>query len=265
MTYLENKKIVQANSLVRQTRWSLNLTPLKLFKACVSAIDTSNPPKDNTVVMHKSDLVQLLEMDKKQNYVYLKEQLRRLVTSVKIEEDDKHERYCALVNDIYWEKDTDIVKVEFHRAVMPYLIDLHERFLEYPAELIPAFESKYGLILYESLLSNWKQYVDSNEFTYDLETIRYLTGTEKKYKEIYDFEKRVLKPAVENINHIQGEFLVKYEKIKHGRTIEKILFRLVPRTSWKQTTYEEAALALASKVNKTKDDTSDEEGDIYPW
>ena len=182
MNYLENKKIVQSNSLVRQTNWKLNKTPLKLFKACIASIDTSNPPKDNTVVVHKSDLIQLLELDKKQNYVYLKEQLRSLITSVKIEEDDKHERFVALVNDIYWEKDADIVKVEFHKAVMPYLIDLHERFLEYPADVIPQFDSKYGLIIYESLLSNWKQYADSNEFTYDVDTLRYITGTEKKHK-----------------------------------------------------------------------------------
>ena len=150
-----------------------------------------------------------------------------------------------MVSKIEWEKESDIVKVKFDEAVMPYLVELHSRFLEYPAELIPYFDSKYGLIIYESLLSNWKQYADSNEFTYDLETIRYITGTEKKYKEIYDFEKRVLKPAVDNINHIQGEFLVKYEKIRHGRSIEKVKFILVKRTSWRQTDYDSAALALA--------------------
>ena len=105
MNYLENKKIVQSNSLVRQTNWKLNKTPLKLFKACIASIDTSNPPKDNTVVVHKSDLIQLLELDKKQNYVYLKEQLRSLITSVKIEEDEKQEIFVALVNKIEWKKD----------------------------------------------------------------------------------------------------------------------------------------------------------------
>lgn len=245
MNYLENKKIVQSNSLVRQTNWKLNKTSLKLFKACIASIDTSNPPKDNTVIVHKSDLIQLLELDKKQNYVYLKEQLRSLITSVKIEEDEKHERFVALVNDIYWEKDADIVKVEFHKAVMPYLIDLHERFLEYPADVIPQFQSKYGLIIYESLLSNWKQYADSNEFIYDIQTIRYITGTEKKYSDFRNFEKRVLISAVEDINHMQGEFLVKYEKIRHGRSIEKVKFILVKRTSWNQKDYDSAALALA--------------------
>ena len=245
MNYLENKKIVQANSLVRQTNWKLNKTPLKLFKACIAAIDTSNPPKDNTVVMHKSDLIQLIDGDESKNHVYLKNQLRSLITSVKIEEDDKHERFVALVNDIYWEKDADIVKVEFHKAVMPYLIDLHERFLEYPADVIPQFDSKYGLIIYESLLSNWKQYADSNEFIYDIDTIRYITGTEKKYSDFRNFEKRVLISAMEDINHMQGEFLVKYEKIRHGRSIEKVKFIIVKRTSWKQTDYDSAALALA--------------------
>lgn len=245
MNYLENKKIVQANSLVRQTNWKLNKTPMKLFKACIAAIDTSNPPKDNTVVMHKSDLVQLIDGDESKNHVYLKNQLRSLITSVKIEEDEKQEIFVALVNKIEWKKDSDIVKVRFDEAVMPYLIDLHERFLEYPADVIPQFYSKYGLIIYESLLSNWKQYADSNEFTYDVDTIRYITGTEKKLKKWVNFEARVLKTAVEDINHMQGEFLVKYEKIRHGRSIEKVKFILVKRTSWKQTDYDSAALALA--------------------
>lgn len=245
MNYLENKKIVQANSLVRQTNWKLNKTPMKLFKACIASIDTSNPPKDNTVVMHKSDLVQLIDGDESKNHVYLKNQLRSLITSVKIEEDDKQEIFVALVNKIEWKKDSDIVKVRFDEAVMPYLIDLHERFLEYPADVIPQFDSKYGLIIYESLLSNWKQYADSNEFTYDVDTLRYITGTEKKLKKWVNFEARVLKTAVEDINHMQGEFLVKYEKIRHGRSIEKVKFILVKRTSWKQTDYDSAALALA--------------------
>lgn len=245
MNYLENKKIVQSNSLVRQTNWKLKKTSLKLFKACIASIDTSNPPKDNTVIVHKSDLIQLLELDKKQNYVYLKEQLRSLITSVKIEEDEKQEIFVALVNKIEWKKDSDIVKVRFDEAVMPYLIDLHERFLEYPADVIPQFDSKYGLIIYESLLSNWKQYADSNEFIYDIDTIRYITGAEKKYSDFRNFEKRVLISAVEDINHMQGEFLVKYEKIRHGRSIEKVKFILVKRTSWKQTDYDSAALALA--------------------
>lgn len=247
MNYLENKKIVQANSLVRQTNWKLNKTPMKLFKACIAAIDTSNPPKDNTVVMHKSDLVQLIDGDESKNHVYLKNQLRSLITSVKIEEDEKQEIFVALVNKIEWKKDSDIVKVRFDEAVMPYLIDLHERFLEYPADVIPQFDSKYGLIIYESLLSNWKQYADSNEFTYDVDTIRYITGTEKKLKKWVNFEARVLKTAVEDINHMQGEFLVKYEKIRHGRSIEKVKFILVKRTSWKQTDYDSAALALANE------------------
>ena len=60
-----------------------------------------------------------------------------------------------------------------------------------------------------------------------------------------NFEARVLKTAVEDINHMQGEFLVKYEKIRHGRSIEKAKFIIVKRTSWKQTDYDSAALALA--------------------
>lgn len=90
--------------------------------------------------MHKSDLIQLIDGDESKNHVYLKNQLRSLITSVKIEEDEKQEIFVALVNKIEWKKDSDIVKVRFDEAVMPYLIDLHERFLEYPADVIPQFD-----------------------------------------------------------------------------------------------------------------------------
>lgn len=233
---LNELTVVQANDFIQQTNWAMDKVPLKLFKALVASIDTSNPPKDNTVIVSKIELIKLLDTSG-HNYVYLKRRMRQLVTSVKIDGDDDEERYVALVQDIYWKIDSDEVRVKFHEAVMPYLIGLKSRFLQYPAGNINQFKSKYGLILYEYLLSKEKQY-QLGEYGMDIDQIRKITGTEKVYDKWVNFECKVLRAAEEDINQAGVEILVKYEKVKRGRKITHVKFYVRARNSYKDKEFD---------------------------
>ena len=115
---LNELTVVQANDFIQQTNWAMDKVPLKLFKALIAAIDIKNPPKNNTVVVSKAELIKLLDTSG-HNYVYLKRRMRQLVTAVKVDGSDDEERYVALVQDIYWKIDSDEVRVTFHEAVMP--------------------------------------------------------------------------------------------------------------------------------------------------
>lgn len=234
---LNELTVVQANDFIQQTNWSLDTVPLKLFKALIAAIDIKNPPKDNTVTVSKPELVKLLDT-KATNYTYLKHRLRQLVTSVKVEDTEDHEVYTALVSKITWEKDNDKVYVTFSPDVMPYLVGLKERFLTYPAANIDHFKSKYGLILYEYLLSKEKQYHFGN-YTMEIDDIRRLTGTEKLYDRFGNFETKVIKAGIEDINAAGVEILVSYEKIKSGRNVTAIRFFIRRRNSFHDTNYDE--------------------------
>ena len=55
--------------------------------------------------------------------------------------------------------------------------------------------------------------------------LREITDTVNEYKEIYDFEKRVLKKSLAEIN-AHTSFNVNYEKIKKGRSIDSIVFHI---------------------------------------
>ena len=242
MKTLNELTVVQANDFIQQTNWALDQVPLKLFKALVAAIDIKNPPADNTVNVSKAELIKLLDTNAT-NYSYLKKRLRQLITSVKVEDTEHHERYVALVQEILWEKESDDVEVKFHLAVMPYLIGLKERFLTYPAANINRFHSKYGLILYEYLLSKERQY-KFGSYGIEIDDLRRLTGTEKVYAAFRDFDKKVLKAGTEDINLAGVELLVKYEKIKTGRYVTGIKFSVVSRNSYRDKTFEEAALKI---------------------
>ncbi|WP_331370604.1 replication initiation protein [Caldisericum exile] len=76
-------------------------------------------------------------------------------------------------------------------------------------------KSSYSIVLYEQILQRKKFGV----WYVKLEDLRELMGVEKyEYKEIADFEKRIVKPAVNEINKIINISL-SYEKIKKGRNI----------------------------------------------
>ena len=256
---LNNLSVVQANDFVQQTNWSLDTVPLKLFKALISEIDVRNPPSDNTVAVHKSELIKLLDTNAT-NYTYLRRRLRQLVTSVKVEDNEDEEHYVALVQDIFWKKETDIVKVKFHEAVMPYLVGLKERFLTYPAANIDHFKSKYGLIMYEYLLSKEHQY-HFGKYTMEIDDLRRLTGTEKLYGRYDNLENKVIKVAVKDINAAGVEILVSYEKVKSGRCVTAIIFYVRRRNSFHDDSYDEITVrpdqlheidALQQQMSKKK-------------
>ncbi|WP_314023988.1 replication initiation protein [Gemella sanguinis] len=233
---LNELTVVQANDFIQQTNWAMDKVPLKLFKALIAAIDIKNPPKNNTVVVSKAELIKLLDTSG-HNYVYLKRRMRQLVTAVKVDGSDDEERYVALVQDIYWKIDSDEVRVTFHEAVMPYLIGLKSRFLQYPAANINQFKSKYGLIIYEYLLSKERQY-NFGVYGMSVDEIRQLTGTEKTYSMFRDFDKKVIQTATEDINQAGVEILVKNEKVKRGRKIVNINFYVRARNSYRDTEYD---------------------------
>lgn len=58
-----------------------------------------------------------------------------------------------------------------------------------------------------------------------IKELRIMTDTVNEYRQIYDFEKRVLKNAVEEITAYTS-FNVTYEKVKKGRSIDSVIFHI---------------------------------------
>lgn len=231
-------KIVQANNFIQETNWALKTNQLKLFKMLVSCIDVNKPPKDNTITLYKNDIITFLKLEK--NYQYLKNQMRGLqATSLKLIDTKDREIYVSLVTKIEWLKDNDMVSCKFHEDVMPYLLDLQGYFLQYDVNNLKNIKSKYALILYEYLLSRERQ-ERNNEYTYSIsvESLRDLTATTDKLLKWVNFEDRVLVKAKEEINNAGLEFLMNYDKIKVGRSIKQIKFRIRKRTSIKEIDFD---------------------------
>lgn len=231
-----NNKVAQTNELIRQAHWELDGVSLKIFKTLISCIDVFNPPKDNKVYISKKELFDLIGSESDGGYDYLKRKTRALQqTSIKIDTPTA-EIFVPLVNKIHWSKNEDEIWCRFDEDFMPYVIEMNALFLQYEVGNIKKIDTKYGLILYEYLLSMARQEQATTEkpkyeYTIPMQRLRALTGTEKKYARFEAFERKVLREAEKDINTAGIEFLMRYVKNKPGRAVESITFKLRVRTS----------------------------------
>lgn len=236
-------KVVQANELIQQANWQMNTIPLKLFKTIISCIDTEHPKKE--VCITKKELADFMNIG--ENYTYLRTQMKSLQRQIVDIRKGDDVISLSVLPKVVWKANVDEVICHFDADIMPYLVELKGMFLQYDVAALKDFDSKYGVILYEYLLSRERQenatklMNTKHEYYITIDNLRRLTGTEDKYPRMESFQRKVLKEAEDDINHSNVEFLVRWETVKKGRKIDGVRFKIRRRTSFKETTFDNVA------------------------
>ena len=243
---LSKRKVVEHNSLITSIA-KMDKTPLKMFELAVSLIDTENPPEDHTVYLSKREMFAFFNVDDSNKHSRFKEAIEKMQKQAFFQikkEHDKGFKFVSIVPIPYveWTDYNDEVKIEFHREIMPYLINLKTNFTQHALSDIAELNSKYAIILYRWLSMNYNQYdhysvkggrrekqVESyRNPEISMHDLRQMTDTVDEYKRFYNFEKWVLKePLSEITNHTTLN--VTYEKIKKGRSIDSIVFHITKK------------------------------------
>ena len=243
---LSKRKVVEHNSLITSIA-KMDKTPLKMFELAVSLIDTENPPQNQTVYLSKQEMFAFFKVndnDKNSRFKQAIEKMQKQAFFQIKKEQDKGFKFVSIVPIPYveWTDYSDEVKIEFHREIMPYLINLKTNFTQHALSDIAELNSKYAIILYRWLSMNYNQYdhysvkggrrekqVESyRNPEISMHDLRQMTDTVDEYKRFYNFEKWVLKePLSEITNHTTLN--VTYEKIKKGRSIDSIVFHITKK------------------------------------
>ena len=225
---LSKRKVVEHNSLITSIA-KMDKTPLKMFELAVSCINTEEPPKDNTVYLSKRDLFAFFKVSDNDKHRRFKEAVEKMQKQAFFqikEEEGKGFKFKSIVPIPYveWTDYHDEVKIEFHREIMPYLINL---------------KSKYSIILYRWLSMNYNQYehysakggrrADQVESyrnpSISVKELRIMTDTVNEYQRFTNFTKKILDIPLKEIND-NTTFKVSYEKVKKGRSIDSIVFHI---------------------------------------
>ena len=240
---LSKRKVVEHNSLITSIA-KMDKTPLKMFELAVSCINTEEPPKDNTVYLSKRDLFAFFKVsdnDKHSRFKQAVEKMQKQAFFQIKEEAGKGFKFKSIVPIPYveWTDYNDEVKIEFHREIMPYLINLKKNFTQHALSDIAELNSKYSLILYRWLSMNYNQYEHYSvkggrraeqveayrNPSISIKELRIMTDTVNSYKQFTRFNNDVLKTPLDEIN-AHTSFNVTYDKIKKGRSIDSIVFHI---------------------------------------
>uniref|UniRef100_UPI003242D422 RepB family plasmid replication initiator protein n=1 Tax=Lactococcus sp. TaxID=44273 RepID=UPI003242D422 len=270
---LEKRKVVEHNSLITSIA-KMDKTPLKMFELAVSCINTEEPPKDNTVYLSKRDLFAFFKVsdnDKHSRFKQAVEKMQKQAFFQIKEEEGKGFKFKSIVPIPYveWTDYHDEVKIEFHREIMPYLINLKKNFTQHALSDIAELNSKYSIILYRWLSMQYNQYEHYSvkggrraeqveayrNPTITVKELRVMTDTVNEYKRMFQFTEWILEKPLAEIN-AHTSFNVSYEKVKKGRSIDSIVFHIEKKRMADDNSYK-----LDDKVyqegNKVKEETED--------
>ena len=273
---LSKRKVVEHNSLITSIA-KMDKTPLKMFELAVSCINTEEPPKDNAVYLSKEELFSFFKVSDNDKHSRFKQAVAKMQEQAFFEiKEEKNKgfkfRRILPIPTVEWTDYDDKVMIRFNQDIIPYLIELKQNFTKYALSEIMELNSKYSIILYKWLSMNYNQYEHySNKGgrraeqvenyrnpSISVKELRTITDTVNEYKEFWNFENRVLKKGIEEIN-AHTSFNVSYEKIKKGRSIDSIVFHIEKKRKADDNSYKLEDQAYI-EGKKAKEET---EKDLY--
>lgn len=120
-----------------------------------------------------------------------------------------------------FKKENDGIYIELPNLIVNELLKQEELYYT-TIKLLEerTFKCVYSIIFYEI----FKKYEKVELPKYTLETLRNLTKTQDKYKVYADFKKRVLTPALKEINNFSKNYEYYFEEMYTGRKVTDIQF-----------------------------------------
>ena len=227
ITRERGQKVYKSTELVQKARYTLKPIEQKTLLYAISKIKPSDNI-DTEYTFEIKDFLNICGLTNK-NYTQLKKIIKELADKSWWMLDDKENEYVVRwLDTVRIEKGKGTIKLRFHREMMPFLIDLsaEETFItKYQLKYILPMSSAYSIRLYEIL----KSYSNRKNWFFDIDDIKRLLDC-KHYKNYNDFKKRVLIPAIEEINKYT-DIYVSHEEHRDGRKVYKISFYFDEKTN----------------------------------
>lgn len=224
---MKNNLVVKHNDLI-EARYNLSLNEQRVILYSVSMLDRDK--KNFEIVKVKiNELTNLLDTTEKR-YTEFKEIAENLISKTLTIKKEKSELVTSWLSSMEYIENEGVIELEFSQKLIPYLLQLKEKFTRYELKNILSLKNKHSIRVYELM----KQYEKIGERKISLEELReYLGIGEDEYLRFGNFENRVLKTTKEEINEYT-DLIIDYEKIKKGRRIDSILFKIEPENGDKQ-------------------------------
>lgn len=231
---METSLIYKSNALV-EASYRLSLYEQRIMLACIAQVRRDAPLTDQQLyTVSAQQIADMAGVGLKTAYRDLKSASERLFRrEVTLHEAPNGKggpkvRLTRWVQEVVYQEDQGTVALRFSQPMVPYLSQLSAQFTRYALEDVAKMTSAHAIRLYE-LLCQWRD-IGSREM--ELSWFREALHLEERYGNIRDLKRRVIEPAVEQINMISPMW-VKWSQRKTGRRVSHLIFRFGEKASKK--------------------------------
>lgn len=223
----KNALIVKSNALI-ETSFRLTSAEQRILLACISQIRRDEALTDQ--IMYSVSAQEISELcgsnlntayrDLKAAALKLKRREVRITQEANGKGRLKETLIANWVQSIKYSDGEGVVSLRFNHDILPYLTEISGCYTKYKLENVVRMSSTYGARFYELLI----QWGDFGRREISIEWLRKALQLEEKYKQMCDFKKRVLDPAIKDINK-NSDLSVKYFQRKTGRKVTHLIFK----------------------------------------
>lgn len=221
MELVENQ-ITQSNRLIEASH-TLTLNEKRLILAAASMIDPRKPlPRDGYFTIRADAFAEVFGIAVDNAYEALDDAANRL-----FERDIRRYAKGKIVERMRWvfhvkyKEGQGCVELGFSPTVLPHLTMLNKEFTSYQLKQIGRLSSFYSIRLYE-LMSQFHK-LGKRDCT--LDQLRQMFDLQDKYRDVKDMRKRVLAPALRELN-ANTDLSVVAEPRRNGRKIVGFSFTI---------------------------------------
>lgn len=260
--------VYKSNALI-ESAYRLSVWEQRLLLSCISKIRRDEEFTDEKLyTITAGELSELTDVGLDNVYKKLREAAERLMDRkiwLKEEPNGGGKKPQVMitrwVQTIVYNDNTGTVQLRFGRDVLPYVSQLKSHFTGYKLKEIAQMDSAHAIRLFEILT----QYKSLGQRDLAVDELKELMQLEDKYSKTTELKRRVIDPAVKQIN-AHSSLNVEYTERKQGRKITAFVFTFKEKPAKKTAgqTIEHKPEKLA-KVLKTQGEADKlaREGESY--
>ena len=238
--------VVKSNALVN-AMVDMRLQELRFMGYCISQIDRNIQLQEGQPLdleINVKGFADSFDIDPKYAYGLIKNLSDRLRQKTIEFMSGSYEIGVGLISKRKYHIDEGRLWIRFDEDLVPHIIDLKDNFTQYRIKDVYHFQRASTWRVYELL----KQYKKLKKRYVDLEDFKWKLGIEEKYPRVVDLKKRIINPAINEINET-SDIQVQYETNKRGRNIVGFTFFIIDNENTK--TQREKIRGKMNKDSKT--------------
>lgn len=193
---VENNKVTKANKLIQKTKFVLNLTEQKLLAYLFSFIEPHDTElKEITIDIR--DFCRVSNIKESENLTEVKRIISNLASKdFEMPMENKVDKTYRWLDSVIIQRNSSLCKIKLNSLLSSYLLNLKGNFTTFYLNNIMKFKSKHTIRLFEYLYS----YKNIGSVKLSVNDFRTIMGLIDEYPNYRDLNKRVITPALNEIN-----------------------------------------------------------------